>query len=134
MSLNYRVKIHLGIFSIRFLDNGPSYDIVLSEDGTTPRALMYGPHQTRDVLRKISDKYLKVDPDWLDVKLVGIINDKNSKGYELNIFHGVIIPNDIDLKKGRWTPINEYLSPEKEFSVKDHSYHYLIRNMSLIIH
>jgi hypothetical protein len=134
MSLQYRVKIHLGIFSAKLLDGGPSYEIVLSEDENTPRALMYGPHQTVDVLKKISNKHLKIDADWLDIKLIGIINIKTSKGYELNIFHGVIIPSDIDLQCGRWIPINEYLSFDKEFAVKDHSYHYLIKNMSLIIH
>jgi hypothetical protein len=134
MSLKYRAKIHLGIFSVKTLDGGPSYEVVLSEDNNTPRALMYGPHQTIDVLKKISNKYLKVDPDWLDIKLIGVINAKTSKGYELNIFHGVIIPSDIDLKHGRWVPIDEYLNFDKQFAVKDHAYHHLIKNMSLIIH
>ena len=134
MSLKYRIRIHLGIFSVKLLDSGPSYEVVLSEGGNTPRALMYGPHQTVDVLKKIANKYLKVDPDWLDIKLIGIINSKTSKGYELNIFHGVIIPSDIDLKRGRWIPVSEYINLDEEFAVKDHSYHYLIRNMSLIIH
>jgi len=134
MSLKYRAKVHLGIFSVKLLDSGPSYEVVLSKDDSTPRALMYGPHQTVDVLKKISNKHLKVDPDWLDTKLIGVINAKTNKGYELNIFYGVIIPSDIDLKCGKWVPIDEYLNPDKQFATKDNAYHYLIKNMSLIIH
>jgi len=134
MSLRYKAKINLGIISVNLQNIQNSYKIVVSEDSSVPSHLMYGPQQPTDVLKKISDKYLKVDSEWLDIKFLGVTNRKTKKGYELNLNHGVMIPDDIDLKHGRWVTISDYFqsNENKIFQIQD--YHDIIQNLNTIIH
>ena len=134
MSLRYKARVNLGIMSVDLNNIEDSYRIIVSEDGSVPSYTMYGPHQPVDVLRKISDKYLKVDPEWLDIKLLGVTNKKTEKGYELNLDHGVMIPDDIDLKYGRWITISDYFKSNKNKISHVQDYQNIIQNMSVIIH
>ena len=134
MSLRYKAKINLGIISIDLNNTQNSYKIVVSEDSSVPSYLMYGPQQPVDVLKKISDKYLKVDPEWLDIKFLGVFNKDTEKGRELNLNHGVMIPNDIDLKNGRWVSISDYFQSNKDNALQIQDYQNIIQNMSIIIH
>ena len=79
MSLRYKARVNLGIMSIDLHNIEDSYKIVVSDDGWIPSYTMYGPQQPIDVLKKIADKYLKVDPEWLDIKFLGEINKKIEK-------------------------------------------------------
>jgi hypothetical protein len=134
MSLRYKARVNLGILSIDLQNTQNSYKIVVSEDNSIPSYTMYGPHQPMDVLKKISDKYLKIDSEWLDVRFLGVINRKTEKGYELNLNHGVMIPDDIDLKYGRWVTITDYFQSDKNKTSQTQDYQNIIQNMSIIIH
>jgi hypothetical protein len=134
MSLRYKAKINLGIISIDLNNTQNSYKIVVSEDSSVPSYLMYGPQQPVDVLKKISDKYLKVDSEWLDIKFLGVTNRKIEKGYELNLNHGVMIPDDIDLKHGQWVTISDYFQSNENQISQIQDYHDIIQNLNLITH
>ena len=134
MSLRYKAKINLGIISIDLNNTQNSYKIVVSEDSSVPSYLMYGPQQPVDVLKKISDKYLKVDSEWLDIKFLGVTNRKIEKGYELNLNHGVMIPDDIDLKLGQWVTISDYFQSNENQISQIQDYHDIIQNLNLITH
>ena len=134
MSLRYKSKVNLGIISIDLHNLETSYKIVVSDEGCVPSYIMYGPQQPIDVLTKISKKYLEIDPEWLDIRLLGIVNKKTSKGNELNLNHGVMIPSDIDLVQGRWVGISDYFQANKKDPSVSEIYNSIIQNMSLIIH
>lgn len=127
--LRYKVRVSLGIFCTT-LRNQQEYKMLVDKDGRVPNALLYGPHEVGDVLRKISNKYLCVDADWLDVRFSNIANREVDNGRELHINYGVAIPEDLELKSGKWVSLEDCL---KETVYVDKSYHEILANISLMI-
>tara|TARA_R100000008_G_scaffold23732_1_gene12780 strand:+ start:8485 stop:8829 length:345 start_codon:yes stop_codon:yes gene_type:complete len=110
------------------------YRIVVSDEGTIPSYVMYGPQQPIDVLTKISKKYLEIDPEWLDTRLLGVVNKDTDKGRELNLNYGVMIPSDIDLIQGRWVGISDYFQSNRKNLSAIETCNNIIQNMSLVVH
>ena len=127
--LRYKVRIHLGIFCTT-LRNQQEYKMLVDKDGGVPSELLYGPHAVGDVLRKISNKYLSVDADWLDIRFSNIANREVDGGRELHINYGVAIPEDLELKSGSWVSLEDCL---KESVYVDENYHEIISNLSLMM-
>jgi hypothetical protein len=127
--LRYKVRVNLGIFCTT-LRNQQEYKMLVDGDGGIPNDLLYGPHEVGDVLRKISNKYLRVDADWLDVRFSNIANREVDNGRELHINYGVAIPEDLELKSGKWVSLEECL---KEAVYVDKSYHEILANISTMM-
>ena len=127
--LRFKVRIYLGIFCTT-LKNQQEYKMLVDEDGGIPNDLLYGPHEVGDVIRKVSNKYLSVDADWLDVRFSNIANREVSNGRELHINYGVAIPEDLELKSGKWVTLEDCL---KETLYVDKNYHEILSNLSLMM-
>tara|TARA_R100000808_G_scaffold5713_1_gene17166 strand:+ start:11178 stop:11567 length:390 start_codon:yes stop_codon:yes gene_type:complete len=127
--LRYKVRVHLGIFCTT-LRNQQEYKMLVDENGGIPSELLYGPHEVGDALRKISNKYLSVDADWLDIRFSNIANRDVGDDRELHINYGVAIPEDLHLKSGKWVSLEECL---KEHVYVDKNYHEILSNLSLMM-
>ena len=130
-SLRYKARVNLGIFTAT-LRGEVVYSLVLSEEDTIPNYLLYGSHQTiEDVVQKICLKYIDVDPEWLDVKLLSCTNVETDDGLELYLNHGVFVPEDINATTGSWVTLDQY--SKKKRKPLDEEYDKLINSLNIIM-
>jgi len=127
--LRYKVRVHLGVFCST-LRGKQEYRLLMDDNGNVPNEILYGPHEVGDVLRKISNKLLSVDPEWLDIRFSNISNKEVGDSRELHINYGVVVPQDLDLKSGRWVSFKDFMEQEDE---NNQGYHEILSNISLMI-
>lgn len=61
------------------------------------------------LMKKLYNKYINIDPNWLDSRLVHIELKKLDNRITTIIYYGVCVPLEIPLKNGNWIDVSEFI-------------------------